>query len=328
MKNKKIKKGKVIVYRNKVEVRLEKETVWLTLNQISYLFKRDKSVISRHLRNIFKEKELTKKSTVAKFATVQKEGERQIVRDIEHYNLDMIISVGYRVNSKRGTQFRIWATNVLRKHLVNGYTLNQQCLVKDATKYKELQKAIELISNVESLSDLSPDAKGIIRVISDYRRALDILDDFDHQNLSTPKGTKKTKYKLTYKKARKIIDTLRKKFKDSDLVGQEKDQSFKSSIGAIYQTFGKKELYPTLEEKAAYLLYFVVKNHSFVDGNKRIAAALFICFLDENGFLYKKDGTRTIDENALVGLTLMIASSNPKEKDKMIRVTLNLLHNK
>lgn len=325
MKQEQKTKGKVIVYKNGVEVRLEKETVWLTQAEIAKLFGTKRPAITKHLSNIFKAKELDKKSVCSILEHTAADGKRYKTK---FYNLDAIISVGYRVNSVQATQFRIWATNVLHKHLVDGYTVNQKRLSKDAAKYKELQKTIDLLGNVKSLKGLSEETKGIIAVISDYKKALDILDDFDHQNLSTPKGTKKTKYKLTYKKARKIIDTLRKKFKDSDLVGQEKDQSFKSSIGAIYQTFGKKELYPTLEEKAAYLLYFVVKNHSFVDGNKRIAAALFICFLDENGFLYKKDGTRTIDENALVGLTLMIASSNPKEKDKMIRVTLNLLHNK
>jgi death-on-curing family protein len=325
MKQEQKTKGKVIVYKNGVEVRLEKETVWLTQAEIAKLFGTKRPAITKHLSNIFKAKELDKKSVCSILEHTAADGKRYKTK---FYNLDAIISVGYRVNSVQATQFRIWATNALHKHLVDGYTVNQKRLSKDAAKYKELQKTIDLLGNVKSLKGLSEETKGIIAVISDYKKALDILDDFDHQNLSTPKGTKKTKYKLTYKKARKIIDTLRKKFKDSDLVGQEKDQSFKSSIGAIYQTFGKKELYPTLEEKAAYLLYFVVKNHSFVDGNKRIAAALFICFLDENGFLYKKDGSRTIDENALVGLTLMIASSNPKEKDKMIRVTLNLLHNK
>jgi death-on-curing family protein len=328
MKQKLKSKGKVIVYRDRVEVRLEAETVWLTQKQMADLFQKDIRTINEHIINIYKEKELQKKATIRKFRIVQKEGKRKVSRNVDFYNLDMILSVGYRVNSKRGTQFRIWATNVLRKHLVDGYSLNQKRLAKDIDKYKELQKAIDLIDNVGSLQGLSAEAKGIISVISDYKSALDILDDFDYQNLKTPKGAKKAKYKLTYEKSREIIDVLRKKFKDSGLVGQEKDQSFKSSVNAIYQTFDKKPLYPTAEEKAAYLLYFVIKNHSFVDGNKRIAAALFICFLEKNGLLYKKDGSRIIDNNALVGLTLMIASSRPKEKDKMIRVVLNLLHNK
>jgi death-on-curing family protein len=328
MKQKLKSKGKVIVYKNRVEVRLEAETVWLTQKQMADLFQKDIRTINEHIINVYKEKELQRKATIRKFRIVQKEGKRKVSRNVDFYNLDMILSVGYRVNSKRGTQFRIWVTNVLSKHLVDGYTLNQKRLAKDIDKYKELQKAIDLIDNIGSLQGLSAEAKGIISVISDYKSALDILDDFDYQNLKTPKGTKKAKYKLTYEKSREIIDVLRKKFKDSGLVGQEKDQSFKSSVNAIYQTFDKKALYPTAEEKAAYLLYFVVKNHSFVDGNKRIAAALFVCFLEKNGLLCKKDGSRIIDNNALVGLTLMIASSRPKEKDKMIRVVLNLLHNK
>jgi len=318
-------KGQVLLYKNKVEVKLDHKTVWLNLNQMADLFERDKSVISRHLNNIFKERELIKRSTVAKFATVQQEGSRRISRDIEYYNLDVIISVGYRVNSKRGTHFRIWATNVLRKHLVDGYTINEKRLAKDTAKYRELQSTVSLIKNVESLVDLSTEAKGIIRVISDYARALDILDDFDHQRLKVPKGTKYTKYTLTYKKAKVIIEAMKEKFNDSDLVGQEKDNSFKSSIGAIYQTFSGTDVYPAVQDKAAHLLYFVVKNHSFVDGNKRIAAVLFVCFLEKCGILHKKDGSKVIDDNALVGLTLMIASSRPKEKSMMIKVILNLL---
>ncbi len=322
MNKKQNSKGKVILYKNKVEVRLEEETVWLTQKQMSDLFDTERSVITKHIGNIFKTKELDRKSNVQKMHIANSD------KPVKFYNLDVIISVGYRVNSKRGTQFRIWATNVLRKHLVNGYTLNQKRLTKNSAKYNELKETLELIKNIESFPQVSDQTKGIIKVLSSYTKALDILDDFDHGQLAVPKGTKKPKYKLSYKKARQIIDTLKEKFKDSDLVGQEKDQSFKSSLNAIYQTFDKKELYPTAEEKAAYLLYFVIKNHSFVDGNKRIAATLFVCFLEKCGLLYKNDGSRVIDDNALVGLTLMIACSNPKEKEKMIKVVLNLLHNK
>jgi len=322
MKPREDSKGKVVVYKNKVEVRLDHETVWLTQKHMADLFDTERSVITKHIGNIFKTRELHRNSVCAKFAHTASDGK---IYKTQYYNLDMIISVGYRVNSKQGIQFRIWATNVLRKHLVDGYTLNEKRLARDVSKYTELQKAIALIKNVESLSDLSTETKGIIRVISDYTRALDILDDFDHQRLEVPKGIKKTKYILTYDKARAIINAVKEKFDDSDLVGQEKDNSFKSSIGAIYQTFGRKDVYPTIQEKAAQLLYFVVKNHSFVDGNKRIAAALFICFLDKCGILYRKNKSRIIDDSALVGLTLMIASSRPKEKDMMIRVILNLV---
>ena len=318
-------KGQVILYKNNLEVRLEHDTVWLSLNQLADLFERDKSVISRHLLNIFKSNELDKALTVAFFATVQKEGDRKIERNIEYFDLDAIISVGYRVNSKRGTQFRIWATNVLRQHLVAGYTINEKRLNVQQGKIKELQETVRLLNNLVLLESVSDEAKGIVQIIAEYSRALNILDDFDHQRLATPKGTKQTKYKMTYDEARNIIDQMKFKFKDSALVGQEKDKSFQGSIGAIYQTFDGKDVYATIEEKSAHLLYFVTKNHSFVDGNKRIAAALFICFLQQCGILLGKDGSKRIDDNALVALTLMIAASKPSEKDLMIKVILNLL---
>ncbi len=316
-------KGQVILYKNKLEVRLADETVWLNLNQLADLFERDKSVISRHLRNVFEEKELNKDSVVAKYATTASDGK---LYKVEYFNLDAIISVGYRVNSKRGTQFRIWATNVLRKHLVDGYTINEKRLNAQQNKINELQNAVHLLGNVALLDGVSDEAKGIVQIISEYSWALNILDDFDHQRLASPKGTKKAKYKLTYEEARTIIEQMKKKFRDSALVGQEKDKSFQGSIGAIYQTFDGKDVYPTAEDKAAHLLYFVTKNHSFVDGNKRIAAALFVCFLHKTGLLLTKEGNKRIDDNALVALTLMIAASKSSEKDIMIKVILNLLH--
>jgi prophage maintenance system killer protein len=318
-------KGQVILYKNRLEVRLEKDTVWLSLNQLADLFERDKSVISRHLRNVFEEKELTKDSVVAKYATTAADGK---VYKVEYFNLDVIISVGYRVNSKRGTQFRIWATNILRQHLVDGYTINEKRLKAQQGKIKELQETVRLLGNVALLTGVSDEAKGIVQIIAEYSRALNILDDFDHQRLTAPKGTKQTKYKLSYDEAKNIINQMRLKFKDSAIVGQEKDKSFQGSVGAIYQTFDGKDVYPTVEEKSAHLLYFVTKNHSFVDGNKRIAAALFICFLQKSGILLDKDGGKRIDDNALVALTLMIAASKPSEKDIMIKVILNLLNEK
>jgi len=318
-------KGQIILYKNKLEVRLEEDTVWLSLNQLADLFERDKSVISRHLRNIYGEEELKRQATVAFFATVQNESGREVTRTVEYFNLDAIISVGYRVNSKRGTQFRICATNILRKHLVDGYTINQKRLKAQQNKINELQDAVRLLGNITLLGDVSDEAKGIVRIITEYSRALNILDDFDHQRLVSPKGTKKSKYKLTHEEARNIIDQMRHKFRDSALVGQEKDKSFQGSIGAIYQTFDGKDVYPTIEEKAAHLLYFVTKNHSFVDGNKRIAAALYVCFLQKAGILLDSDGRKRIDDNALVALTLMIAASKPSEKEIMIKVILNLM---
>ena len=320
--NKAPAKGKVLVYRNRVEVLLEKDTVWLSLNQMADLFERDKSAISRHLRNIFNGKELIRNSVVAKTATTAADGK---IYQVEYFNLDAIISVGYRVNSKRGTQFRIWATNVLKKHLVDGYTINEKRLIASEHKYQQLKQSLKLLSNAVHIDGVSDEAKGLIEVITQYSRALDVLDDYDHERLSVPKGIKRSKFKLTYEKARKIIDALREKFKSSALVGREKDKSFQGSLGAIYQTFDGLDVYPTVEEKAAHLLYFVTKNHSFVDGNKRIAAALFICFLDRNGILYRKDRSQRIDNNALVALTLMIAVSKPREKEMMIKIILNLL---
>jgi len=315
-------KGQIILYKNKLEVRLEANTVWLTQKQMAELFDTERSVITKHLNNIFKSNELNRKSNVQKMHIPNSD------KPVAFYSLDAIISVGYRVNSIRGTQFRIWATNVLRKHLVDGFTINEKRLKTQQNKISELQNAVRLLSNVVLLDDVSVEAKGIVRIISEYTKALNILDDYDHQRLVSPKGTKKLKYKLTYEEARSIIEQMKKKFKDSALVGQEKDKSFQGSIGAVYQTFDGKDVYPTVEEKSAHLLYFVTKNHSFVDGNKRIAAALFICFLQKNGILLGKDGTKRIDDNALVALTLMIAASKPSEKDIMIKVILNLLNEK
>jgi len=314
-------KGQVVLYKNKLEVKLEKETVWLAQSQIAELFGIQRPAITKHLANIFKAKELDKKAVCS---ILEHTASDKKVYKTKFYNLDAIISVGYRVNSMQATQFRIWATKVLKQHLVDGYTINEKRLKLAEHKYLELQKSLKLLDNV-ILLDVSDETRGLIHVITEYSRALDILDDFDHQRLSMPKGTTRSKFELTYEEARTIIEAMRRKFKDSKLVGQEKDQSFKSSLGAIYQTFNGKDVYLTVEEKAAHLLYFVTKNHSFVDGNKRIAAALFICFLQRNALLLCKDGSRRIDDTALVALTLMIAASKPAEKDTMIKVLRNLL---
>jgi prophage maintenance system killer protein len=316
-------KRQVILYRNRLEVRLEKDTVWLDAHLIAEIFEIDRTVIVKHIGNIYKTGELSEKSTCAKIAQVAADGK---TRQMNIYNLDVILSVGYRVNSKRATQFRIWATNILRQHLVEGYTINEKRLKAQQNKIQDLQEAVRLLGNIALLDGVADEAKGIVQIIAEYSRALNILDDFDHQRLAAPKGTKQTKYALDYAEARKIIEQMKIKFKDSALVGQEKDKSFQGSIGAIYQTFGGKDVYPTVEEKAAHLLYFVTKNHSFIDGNKRIAAALFVCFLQGNKILLNKKGNKRIDDNALVALTLMIAASKPSEKDIMIKVILNLLN--
>jgi prophage maintenance system killer protein len=329
-------KGKIVIYQAKggkttLEVKLQQETVWLNLNQMTELFNRDKSVISRHIRNIFKEDELEKRSTVANFATVQTEGSRSVERSIEFYNLDVIISVGYRVKSKRGTQFRIWASQVLKDHLIKGYSINEKRLREQNIRLAELQQTVDLMGRAIRRRELDKtQVAGLLNVITDYSYAMSLLDQYDHQELKIHKTTRKKEFVITYEEARNAIDTLveqsRKKGHPSQLFGKEKDKSFKGSLGAIYQTFDEKEVYPSIEEKASHLLYFVVKNHSFVDGNKRIGAFLFVWFLDINGILYTRDGKKRIGDNALVALTLVIAESRPKDKDSIIKVIINLIN--
>jgi prophage maintenance system killer protein len=292
---------------------------------MAVVFGVNSQAVTKHLKNIYREGELNKDSTCSKMEQVQKEGGRVVKRQVEAYNLDAMISVGYRISSKAGTRFRQWATRTLRAHIINGYTLNEKRLRSQTQKIKDLQETVRLLGNIVSLEDVSIELKGIIRIVAEYSRALDILDDYDHQRLSVPKGSRRLYYDLTYEEAKRLILAMKEKFAGSDLVGQERDSSFKSSLGSINQTFGGKDVYPTVEEKAAHLLYFVTKNHSFVDGNKRIAAALFVCFLQGNRILLRKDGSKRIDDGALAALTLMIAASKPAEKDTMIKVLLNLL---
>jgi prophage maintenance system killer protein len=332
MRNEKKSRGEIIIYKSpegdtKLDVRLEEESVWLSQAQLLVLFKTTKQNISLHINNIFKEGELGKTATVKKYLTVQKEGKRKVEREIDNYNLDVIISVGYRVKSKRGTQFRIWANKVLKDYLVKGYILNEKRLNEQTEKVKELEKSIEIFKRVADSYELEKnEISGIIKVISDYTYALDILDQYDHQIISTGKPGKDEEYKITIEDSILLIKNLKKKFGGSALFGKEKDESFKSTVGTIYQTFNKKELYPGLEEKAAMLLYLAVKNHSFIDGNKRIAAALFLMFLDRNSYLYRPNGEKRIADNALVALCLMIAMSSPKEKDIIIKVVVNLIN--
>jgi len=305
------------------EVNLKKDTVWLNLNQISELFNRDKSVISRHTKNIFDIEELNRKSVVAKFATTATDGK---VYQVDYYNLDLIISVGYRVNSKRGTQFRIWATHVLKEHLIQGYTINEKRMREDQAKLKEFQKTSRIMERLLQNKSLdSTEATGLLKVILDYQKALHLLDEYDLQKLEIKKVTAQEKFKISYQKARYELERLKSHY-PSGLFGLEKDQSFSGSIGAIYQTFDEKDLYPSIEEKAAHLLYFVVKNHSFIDGNKRIAASLFLWFLNENDILYKEDGSKRLADNALVALTLLIAESRAEEKDTIVKVIVNLIN--
>ena len=275
-------KGEVVIYKSPqgdtvLDVKLEEDTVWLSQIQLAKLFKTTKQNVSLHINNIYKEKELVRNSTVKKYLTVQKEGKREVERNIEHFNLDVIISVGYRVKSKRGTQFRIWANKVLKEYLVKGYALNEKRLKEQNEKVKELEKSLEVFKRVAESHQLKQDEfSGILKVISDYTYALDVLDKYDHKKLKIGEVEKREEYQISYKNSLKMIKELQKKFGGSDLFEKEKDNTFKSTIGTLYQTFNKKELYPSIEEKAAMLLYLTIKNHSFIDGNKRIAAALFI----------------------------------------------------
>ena len=303
-----------------IDVRFENETVWLSLNQISSMFARDKSVVSRHLKNIYSSGELDQNSTVAKNATVQIEGGRQVIRELEFYNLDVIISIGYRVNSKVGTHFRQWASQRLKDYLIKGYVVNQERL-------SQLQQSFQLIREAALSEDFSKSqVKEIIDVLADYAIGLDILDGFDKQNLELGMVQPNPVFQISYQEAKLAIEELRIKFGGSALFGNEKDDSFKSSISTINQTFDGKELYPSVEEKAAHLLYFVVKNHSFTDGNKRIAAWLFIWYLAKNNYLLNSKGNPKVANNALATITLMVALSKPEEKELMVLVIVNSIN--
>ena len=322
-------KGEVVIYKSpegdtNLEVTLEKETVWLTQNEIAALFGTQRPAITKHLSNIFNSGELHQKSVSSILERTAQDGK---VYKTKFYNLDAILSVGYRVNSQRATQFRIWANKVLKEYLVKGYALNEKRLKEQSEKVRELEKSIEVFKRVADSHQLKHDEfAGIIKVISDYTYALDILDQYDHQKLKADKVGKEEVYKINYRDSAELIKNLKKKFGGSMLFGKEKDESFKSTIGTIYQTFNKKELYPSLEEKAAMLLYLTIKNHSFIDGNKRIAAALFLMYLDRNNYLYRANREKRIADNALVALCLMIATSNPKEKDIIVKVVVNLIN--
>ncbi len=324
-------KNEIIIYttpdgKETFEVNLKKDTVWLSQKQMAELFEKNTDTIGLHIKNIFSTKELNEKSTTEKYSVVQIEGNRKVERKIKFYNLDLIISVGYRVNSKRGTQFRIWATNILKQHLVNGYTINEKRIREDRNKLKELQKTLKITERLLQNKALdSKEATGLLKVILDYQKALHLLDEYDYQKLEIKKVTTKEKFKINLQKVRQELDQLKNQY-PTGLFGLEKDQSFSGSIGAIYQSFDGKDLYPSIEEKAAHLLYFVVKNHSFIDGNKRIAASLFLWFLNENAILYNDNGSKRLADNALVALTLLIAESKAEEKETIVKVIVNLIN--
>ncbi len=307
-----------------LNVKLENDTVWLTQSQMAELFGVDRTSVVRHIKNIYATQELDEISTCAKNAQVRLEGNRRIVREIPFYNLDMVISVGYRVNSKNATSFRKWATGILKQYLIKGYAINQKRL----DHYDDLKSVVNLMSRAITLQQkvTMGEYEGLFSVISDYVYALDTLDRYDYQSLGISQTTREEPFRATYENAMEAINALKEKFGGSQWFANEKDDSFKSSIGQIYQTFGGEDLYPSVEEKAAMLLYLVVKNHSFSDGNKRIAAMLFLWFMEKNGILYGEDGHKRIADNTLVALTLMIAESRTEEKDVMVKVVVNLIN--
>ena len=295
----------------KLPVNVENGSVWLNQNQIAKLFDRDIKTIGKYISTALKEELDNIESTVAEFATVQMEGNREVERNVEYYNLDVIISVGYRIKSKRGVEFRRWANSVLKQYILNGYAVND-------IRIRQLGEVIRIMTRPENESD----SRQVLSVIEKYSSALDLLDAYDHQNMTRPEGNRAT-YVLSYEECMDVIQSMR--FGDeSDLFGKEKDDTFKGSIGNIYQSFGEREIYESLEEKAANLLYFITKNHSFFDGNKRIAATMFLYFLDKNKALFI-DGQKKIEDAALVALTIMIAESRPEEKEMMISVVMNCM---
>ena len=323
---------KIVIYQTEdgqtqIDVRLENETVWLTQAQMVELFQTTKQNVSLHLNNLYKEGELQKEGTVKEYLTVQQEGKRRVSRRVKYYDLDVIISVGYRVHSKRGTAFRIWARKIIKDYLVKGYVVNERIRHEQIGELRQLVGMLgRTLQNQAVIS--TDETAALFEVVTDYTYALDTLDNYDYERLAIDKTTKQEKFHATYENAMEAINGLREKFGGSALFGNEKDESFKSSIGQIYQTFGGDELYPSVEEKAAMLLYLVTKNHSFSDGNKRIAATLFLWFLNNNGILYREDGSKRLADNTLVALTLMIAESKTEEKDVMVKVVVNLINQK
>lgn len=319
-------RGEIILYqtadgRTKIDVKLENETVWLTQTQLCLLFDKSKSTISEHISNIFKEGELVEESVVRNFRTTATDGKPY---DTKFYNLDVIISVGYRVKSQRGTQFRIWANSVLKDFLIKGYAVRNDLAQQ---KYDDLKALVDVMGRTMGYLDsaVEEQVKSIFDVVKDYTYALDTLDSYDYQTLGV-KSTTKECFHATYENAMAVINGLKVKFGGRVLFGHEKDESFHSSIGQIYQTWDGADLYPSVEEKAAMLLYLVVKNHSFSDGNKRIAATLFLWFMENNHVLYASDGHKRIADNALVALTLMIAESKTDEMEMMVKVVVNLIN--
>lgn len=324
-------KGEMIIYTSpegtaNIDVRLEAETLWLSQKMMAELFGKDSDTIGLHLKNIYSEEELEEKATTEDFSVVQTEGKRRVTRRVKFYNLDAILSVGYRVNSKRGTQFRIWANRILKEHLVQGYTINAKRLAEQQSQIARLKESIRLVErslldNIETVDQ----ARSVIKILSDFSQGLDILDNYDHESLETMGKTHTPAVVIEKQEFLDVVSAMRRDF-DSDVFGKPKDNSFDSSVCQMYQSFAGTELYPTIEHKAAILLYLVVKNHSFVDGNKRIAAALFLYFLEKNKLLTRPDGQRAISNDGLAALTLLMAVSRPEEKDTMIQIAITIMN--
>lgn len=319
----------IVIYKTaerktEIAVKFDNDTVWLNRQQISLLFDRDVKTIGKHIANVFREKELVKRSTVAKFATVQTEGGRSVHRNIEHYNLDVIISVGYRVKSKKGVQFRQWATQQLKNYLIEGYTINQKRL-------EELGRMIQLVEKTKKVATVHlSEAKGLLDILSNYANSFVLLNQFDSHSLKVEKLNETITYEIKYDEANSAIAKLREQLiaqkQAGSLFGREKDDGFKSSLNAILQTFDGKYVYTSIEEQAANLLYLVIKNHPFIDGNKRIGAFLFIWFLEKNKHRFKRTGELKINDNALVALALLVAQSNSPDKELMIKLIINLIN--
>ena len=325
-----LQKGEIIIYTSEdgsvsLDTKLENETIWLTQDMMTKLFETTKQNISLHINNIYKDEELDKTSTVKEFLTVRKEGNRTVSRNIEYYNLDMIIAVGYRVNSKRATQFRKWATSTLKEYITKGYAINEKMLKSKQEQIQTLQSTINLLTrSIENQISSVDEAQNVAKILDNFAKGLNLLDNFDHKTLDTKGSTEKEAVIIKEKEYLEIIDKMKSEFA-SDVFANPKDGSFASSINQIYQTYDGKDCYPTLEEKAATLLYLITKNHSFSDGNKRIAASCFLYFLDKNNMLYKNE-LPIIDASALFALTLLIAESKPEEMDIMKQIVISVLN--
>lgn len=314
-----------------VEVRFEQDTIWLTQKQIAEVFGTEVPAINKHVKNILKSRELSKNATVSKMEIVQKEGRRKVTRNVEVYNLDMIISVGYRVNSNRATQFRIWATRKLRELLTQGYSLHETRLKQMTQSLKQLEATIKTVQSAGGKENLQlSEAKGLLEILTNYTKSFILLNQYDSNNLPLEKLNEHITYEIDYKEAKAAIAELKMqlivKKEATEIFGNEKDDGFKSSLQSIVQTFGGQYLYPSIEEQAAHLLYFVIKNHSFTDGNKRIGSFLFVWFLEKNKHRFKSTGEPKINDNGLVALALLVAQSKPSEKELMIKLIINLIN--